>query len=293
MSDDLTIREVNGWPVGFRDGCNIPLMRDFDLGTKLRLPRPRKIRELIERMEKAGQLSEVYKRPTTGRYELRPGVWHPGQDATEYWLTEAQALKVTARSETDVADEQLDEMIAVYMAARRGELPQQIAATHPNIGVRKAELFIRIVELLPAGTCEAQRVANLAYATAELSGQRPQLPEARERWRRPTEIANDIGATVYAVGRAITALGLKERAGLSRAIEDIKTHGAGVCTVFEYTDDAVEFIRAHIEATPQKPARTKRKAQSAPIPQVAIATEPAPANDAPAKEDDDEPGTAA
>ena len=37
----------------------------------------------------------------------------------EYWLTEAQLLKVVARSETAIAETILDEMIQVYMAVRR------------------------------------------------------------------------------------------------------------------------------------------------------------------------------
>lgn len=117
----LTIRDVDGWSVGFRDGDSEPRMRDVDLGTRLRFTRPRDVRALIERLVAAGKLNDVHHCDTVSR--------RPGQVAArpvrEYWLTEAQALKVAARSETDVADALLDEMIRVYMLARRGLLPAQ------------------------------------------------------------------------------------------------------------------------------------------------------------------------
>ena len=65
--------------------------------------------------------------PPVGRIEIRPGV-HREQVVNEYWLTERQALKVIAKSETEVADQILDEVIAVFVAYRRGQLatPQQV-----------------------------------------------------------------------------------------------------------------------------------------------------------------------
>jgi len=75
--------------------------------------------------------------PPVGRIEIRPGV-HREQVVNEYWLTERQALKVIAKSETEVADQILDEVIAVFVAYRRGQLavPQQLAvlASTPLIG---------------------------------------------------------------------------------------------------------------------------------------------------------------
>lgn len=59
--------------------------------------------------------------------ELRRGV-HRDQVVNEYWLTEAQALKVIAKSDTAIADTILDEVIGVFIAVRRGMLaaPQQV-----------------------------------------------------------------------------------------------------------------------------------------------------------------------
>ncbi len=108
--------DVQGWPVAFLAGDDEPRVRDIDLAERLGYERPRKIRDLIERMVVARKLSNIHQCPTVGRW--------PGQIAavpiTEYFLTESQALKVAAKSETEPADALLDEMIAVYVAARRG-----------------------------------------------------------------------------------------------------------------------------------------------------------------------------
>jgi hypothetical protein len=113
----LTIREVEGWPLGF-DIDDEPRIRDLDLADRLGYERPRKIRDLIARLILDEKLNDIHQRPTVGRW--------PGQVAaqpvTEYWLTEAQALKVAAKSETEPADALLDEMIRVFLLARRGQL---------------------------------------------------------------------------------------------------------------------------------------------------------------------------
>jgi hypothetical protein len=63
---------------------------------------------------------------------------HRDQLVNEYWLTEAQALKVSAKSETAIADQILDEVIRVFIAVRRGQLaaPQQVPvlSTSPVVG---------------------------------------------------------------------------------------------------------------------------------------------------------------
>lgn len=54
----------------------------------------------------------------------------------EYWLTEPQALKVIAKSETAKADAILSEVIAVFVAWRHGRLP--VANTNGAITNRGA-----------------------------------------------------------------------------------------------------------------------------------------------------------
>jgi hypothetical protein len=47
------------------------------------------------------------------------------RDDSAYHLTEAQALKVAAKSETEPADKLLDEIIRVFLLAKEGKLPGQ------------------------------------------------------------------------------------------------------------------------------------------------------------------------
>ncbi len=117
MSPSITT--VQGWSVatsGFDD--DEPRIRDLELAERLGYERPRKIRDLIRRLVNDGKLNGVEVRPTVGQT--------PGRPTEEHWLTEAQALKVVAKSDTEKADALLDEVIKVFVLARRGLLPNQI-----------------------------------------------------------------------------------------------------------------------------------------------------------------------
>jgi hypothetical protein len=95
-----------------------PMARDEDLGRFLGFTRPENIRNLIKRTFSKNP-NDIRQSFTVKRYESRPGVWQE-RTVNEYWLTQAQSLKVIARSETDVADAVLDDMIAVYLEVRSG-----------------------------------------------------------------------------------------------------------------------------------------------------------------------------
>jgi hypothetical protein len=284
---DLILKEFNGWPVGFRPGDTTPLVRDIDLGTRLRYPRPRKVRELIERMIAADQLVNVHVRPATGRTSMPKGGFRE-ETGDEYWLTEAQALKVAARSETEIANELLDEMIAVYMAARRGELPGPTAPAPQQTpeALRRAELTAEALRGMGDHIAPAQKDAIRAHIVALCTGldAKRLLPVQEERWKRPDEIAAELGVTRYEVSRALTALKLreKERSDMHRVVRDLKSHGHGTVDCLEYCEAAVAEIREWIAANPWTPKRPKKKA---PTVQASLPTDPAPANDAPGKED--------
>lgn len=108
---------VSGWNLTVGDDDE-PRVRDLELAERLGFSRPRDVRKLIKDLTVAGKLHDVAHRDGAARA--------PGQVAArperEFWLTEAQALKVIAKSETDVADAILDEVIRVFIAVRRGEL---------------------------------------------------------------------------------------------------------------------------------------------------------------------------
>lgn len=103
---DLTIRDFDGEP----------RMRDLDIAAALEFERPRTIRQLIERNMEAlcdfGICCTVQ--------QIHPGAGRPG---TEYWLNEEQALFLCTRSEAKGAVALTKQMVMIFAAWRRGQLP--------------------------------------------------------------------------------------------------------------------------------------------------------------------------
>lgn len=113
MSDLI---KIENWTFSIDDGE--PRMRDIDLAEWLKYERPRVIRDLIARLIADGKLKDIQMRRSVRRIEIRPGVFRDDV-VNEYWLTEAQALYVIAKSGTDVAHAVLSEVIRVYVEAKR------------------------------------------------------------------------------------------------------------------------------------------------------------------------------
>ena len=107
MSEEIVTYQVEHLIFGRVEGTIIPLIHDLELAKALHYARPRKIRDLIERLwpkdPKTGKRNDIEARPTVGRIKVRPGITRPAA-GEEFWLTRAQALKVAARSETEVGD---------------------------------------------------------------------------------------------------------------------------------------------------------------------------------------------
>lgn len=100
-----------------------PRMRDVALAERLGFKEVRAVRKLIKRLADDGKMPGIHVRDTVSRTSMPRGGEREVK-VTEYWLTEAEALYLAAKSETDAADAMLREMIRVYMLARRGLLPQ-------------------------------------------------------------------------------------------------------------------------------------------------------------------------
>jgi len=132
---------VEGWALA-RVGDEEPRIEDEELGRRLGYRRPRDVRKLVDRLVRAGILDEETLCATVAQTGGRP--------ATVYYLTEAQALKVAAHSETAPADALLDEMIRVFMLARRGALPAVEAPPldAPTILASLAALDARVAALV-------------------------------------------------------------------------------------------------------------------------------------------------
>lgn len=171
-----------------------PLIRDLDAAERLGFTRPRNIRNTIERIWPENQRPNC--RFTVKRQPVGPGGKGTREfTVREYWLTEAQLLKVCARSETPIAEAVLDEMIRVYMLARRGLLPPSVSAK----ALAAAEGRIAVLEAAVARETEVRSVlvaslrSEIDVRLSEIVGQQlagvigPEV--AFERIVKPTETA--------------------------------------------------------------------------------------------------------
>ncbi len=127
----ITINKFEGWALGTRGfGDTSARVLDLELAKHLGFERPRKIRELIERLQKEGSLPGVYMRPTVGRKAIGRKTGKAGAveyETAEYWLTQSQALFVSARSATKKGSEILWALIRVFEAAAEDWKRQQEA----------------------------------------------------------------------------------------------------------------------------------------------------------------------
>lgn len=113
---------VNGYVVRSDFGDAEPRIHDLELARRLGYARPHFLRELIRSMVVDGKLKDVAFFRAARRNDGK------GRPTDEAWLTERQALKVIAKSETETADQILDEVIDVFIAVRKGA---HAPATHP------------------------------------------------------------------------------------------------------------------------------------------------------------------
>ena len=144
-----------------------PRMRDLDLAERLGYEHQRNIRKLIADLRRAGKLNDLHHRDIQERA--------PGQVAArperEYWLTEAQALKVVAKSETAAADALLDEVIAVFIMARRGLLPTAAQPVDASLAMAQITALTALVTKLAdnVGDMQQRLATGHAFASGTVS----------------------------------------------------------------------------------------------------------------------------
>lgn len=180
---EAKIITINGWALDA--STDEPRIRDIDLAERLGHKRPRNLRLTIKGFKESGVLPGVDVRCSQQRTSMPRG-GEREEAVTEYWLTEAEALFVIAKSTTPVANAITREVIDVFLAWRRGHLkPAPVPAPVDVAALVKATvqelLASRLGDGAPTiGPSGARRVsmalseqaANLAVAMPALSRQR-------------------------------------------------------------------------------------------------------------------------
>lgn len=158
-------------------------IRDIDAAVGLGFSQPRDIRKLIVRAFPG--LVNVVSSPAP----IDPGRGGNKHRTDEYWLTEAQFLKVVARSETPVADALLDQMIAVFLAVKQHLIASEFKIRHPPYSPRlKPVRRPEIVEAAHAMAASGHSGEQIAVALREQFGVRITGRSVRRWLRRGPEV---------------------------------------------------------------------------------------------------------
>ncbi len=176
MSNEIISFSVDGLAFSKEPEKDEPLILDIDLAVRLEYKRPRSIRTLIRRMIKEGDLSGINCRYTVQRQS-------PGQGGErsfrveEFWLTEAQALKVAMCSGTAKGHALFDEVVRVFILARKGLLPSMPAHYGPDLD----HIRTGIDRLLERDDVRAGRVGDSDYARRKVKGAISAAAESAEK----------------------------------------------------------------------------------------------------------------
>jgi hypothetical protein len=173
VSERLSLVQIDGWTLATEGLGDEARVQDLELAKHLGFERPRKIRELIARLVDSGDLPGVLSRPIVGH-----GV-NAGKTLTEYWLTQAEALFVAARSETKKATAILKAIIDVFVVATRDRETSRhagalLAEWFPHAPSKSKPIFSDLIAALLEMRCEertgnppwAQFLAQLVYEWA-------------------------------------------------------------------------------------------------------------------------------
>jgi prophage antirepressor-like protein len=134
---------------------------------------------------------------------------------------------------------------------------RRLAVEREKIDVEKRKLAAdglwRLCDVLKDATYLGDDIKkSLAVAAAEEASGRSLagfLPPADPsfQWESPTQIAERMGVTVNAVGKAITTLGLRGAEGLSRAVVNKAQHSDRTVVSYLYSPEAVARIEEHLD----------------------------------------------
>ncbi len=184
---DIELTEVDGEPRA----------RDLDIAERLGFDRPRDIRKLIERnlpeIESFGVCATVARTPAE----------RGGRPATEYWLTEEQALLISSRSDAENAPAVRRMLIKVFVAWRRGHLAPTQALTPAEMLFEQARMMVEV----------ERKQAALEVVQAEQSKRIATTERRLDQIETATDHFTCLG---YARWAKQTSINLKDAADLGR-----------------------------------------------------------------------------
>ncbi|MBF0151934.1 MAG: hypothetical protein HQL84_18105 [Magnetococcales bacterium] len=157
---------VEGYNLYIIDGR--PMIQDVELGERLQYTRPRKVKELIERLLDQGKINKNNVCTAVGQTSEQGG--RPG---ATYYLDRHACMKVIFNAETKVADKITDEVIQVFLAYQDGTLKPKAKPTSTKATNAKDNAIIfRAMKsvAITAGLKGNQAVLAANRATIRMTG---------------------------------------------------------------------------------------------------------------------------
>lgn len=192
-----------------------PMVGDIELAERLGYERPRKIRELINRMLDRGQLKPEWVCLRAGQTSEKGG-----RPANVCHLSEKAALKVIVKSETDKSDQITDEIIDVFIAARKGETVKPKRYVDPVIEQHKQAVGVcrstlQLAKMMGTDLAMARAIAGERVEALTGIDVRPMLKgnSVEETPLTPTVLGKELGLSGRAMNAALVEAGLQIKNG--------------------------------------------------------------------------------
>ena len=167
----LAVQRVNDWSLmPPAEGDDEPRVRDVDLGERLGYAEPRAIRKLIRRLVEKGEIAGILTRDTVERV-ARSGRGSVNIEATEFWLTEREALMVCSASDAPNAPVVRAALVDLFIAWRRGKLQPSAALALDHQGVQAlVEMGAGIRAVLGALNDQSGRIKDIEGDVGGIKG---------------------------------------------------------------------------------------------------------------------------
>ena len=204
------IISINGYRLQYQDGE--PMIQDLELAQRLGYERPRAIRDLIKRLLREEKLNRNNIRRTV---EQSQG--EAGRPSEVFYLDEFAAIKVTTKSEAANADEITNEVIRVFIDAKRGKRPSSRAVDPVIAKARQASAlmatYLSIGKMLGTDVPMARAIA--VEKVREETGMNflPLLSnnQVEAKPLTPTELGKELGMDAKKTNALLARAGLQHK----------------------------------------------------------------------------------